>query len=399
MQFFYFHLHRSRQMYAELLQKAQSTLSLSLPTTGTTPQGANFLPNIRENFAHISFWTQKEWTSYKSKQQNDGVLAGDQGVKPFDFIESEDGIPVSGERIKAITRGCRELFQSIRVMWEQAGRKAPETWGKMTHGNKELYRQKIKALYPELAFCEGDWKCEALATNLYPGWYRNHIKAPDHRQQSKVRVCSSKSPTPAPIGVPEHSRSPSVPTGILESTPGCLSISAVIPPALTPTPKHLNVSTVTPVAFVPTPGAGSIEHCSLQAASPTTPAITPIPETNAHPDSSGISNEIIMDSDASQGFTQAAVSPTHSPSPLPLSPYPESYDPSPEPNPPPGAALSPVWATVAAFGAPAVSIQGETTHEHSIQVSHGPEIPFLSLTVPLFLGRKSIVRFHHLGTE
>ncbi|KAF9786835.1 hypothetical protein BJ322DRAFT_1019415 [Thelephora terrestris] len=111
-----------------------------------------------------SFRTQKDWTSYKAGMQNEAGFAGDQGPGSCDYIESEDGTPVK---------------------WEDAGRSVPETWGKMPHGNKEFFCQTMKEQFPELGFCEDDWKCEHLATHLYPGWHRNHGKASaDSKQQS-----------------------------------------------------------------------------------------------------------------------------------------------------------------------------------------------------------------------
>jgi hypothetical protein len=65
---------------------------------------------------------------------------------------------------------------AIKVLWKAAGRSIPETWGKMSHRNKPYFCQTIKEQFPKLGSCEDGWKCNYLATHLYPGWHQNHGK-------------------------------------------------------------------------------------------------------------------------------------------------------------------------------------------------------------------------------
>jgi len=168
----------------------------------------------------------------------------------FDCIESVDGIPVSFERLKAVRRGARELFISLQMMWEGNGRKVPDTWGKMSHGNKEFYRQKMKEQFPEIALCEGDWKCEYVATQTYPGWHRTHRQEkvkqePGVKQQSKKTARASQSPIPTPGIAPGQPRLSSLPEQ--PHLPPAVNPSISIPiPDLHPNIHHLSSTSTTP---------------------------------------------------------------------------------------------------------------------------------------------------------
>lgn len=364
-------------MYAELLSKAQPIP----PAAGATPQGAVTLLN-REALPQIGFWNQRDWTSYKSKQQNDGALTGDHGARTFDFIESEEGIPVSADRIKSISRDSRELFQSLKVLWEKSGRSVPETWGKMTFGNKEFYRQKMKELYPELSFCEGDWKCEHLATQLYPGWYRNHVKSKvEAGPESNRRLRKTKSPTPIPTGgISGSSHSPSVPTPMLNNVPGLSTVSPTSPPAFSSTPS---------------PGAAEQDH-PPQTPIQLTPTATLAVTIGTSLDT-GVTHEIDMLSEESPGASPVlgATHPPSVPSPsfhlndgtrmvssvshataIPNCPPPTPITTClvPDKSASPGTTLplgTPVQ-TVVAPGTSTPSPQPETTPNSSIQVRRGP---------------------------
>jgi hypothetical protein len=199
-------------MYTDLLRTAQPKPS-SATTTGHQ-EVALPLKNPRENHQLINFWTLADWKSYKNNVkinlQSEVGSTGEQAK--LEYIESEDGIPVSPDRVKAMRSCCRELFLSIQLVWEKAGRSIPVKWKNMNYDDKDFFRRKLKAQFPELGFCENDWKCEELATNTYSGWHRTYGKAgdqvkpePNGKQQSKRTASSSKSLTPAPDHGPGRS--------------------------------------------------------------------------------------------------------------------------------------------------------------------------------------------------
>ena len=356
-------------MYSELLHKSQST-----PVAArATPQGTVPSTN-RENLPHVGFWNQRDWTSYKSKQQNDGALTGEQGTKMFDFIESEEGIPVSADKIKAISRDSRELFQSIRVLWEESRRSVPESWGKTTFGNKEFFQQKMKELYSELSFCEGDWKCEHLATQLYPGWYRNHVKdkveaGPDLKRCLKRTAHSSKTPTPVPsVNVSGRSCSPPIPNPVLNnapelsalsSTPGPDTIGCDLPPQ---TPIPVTSTTAPAINIGVSLDLGTSHEIDvLPEASPnSTPTLSPAQPLSLSPPPSHLYDTTQV---VGSGLHAAA-------SPIPPPQIPVSDGPSHEENTSPSTTLplnTPI-PTVVAPSTSAASPQPGTTHNGSIQV-------------------------------
>ena len=232
-------------MYADLLHNLQS--NPPQPPAVDVGHPGTLVPS-RARYPQINYWTLKDWTSYKACVKQADVIASDDDVMAFDFIESMDGIPVSIERINAIRRGARELFVSIQMQWENNGRRAPGTWGTMSHGNKEFYRQKMKEQFPELAFCEGDWKCEQIGTQTYSGWYRTHGKPkqePAGKRPSKRMASSSKSPTP----VPDSTAGRSLPTPVNTFVSVPISDSHQNPHHLSPTSATPGsvLSPVTPV--------------------------------------------------------------------------------------------------------------------------------------------------------
>ena len=315
-------LHSERRMYTDLLRGPQSNL-VQPPPVG--PQSTPVL--LRAHYPQISYWTQKDWTSYKASVRQGGVMMpGDQGAACLDFIESVEGATVSTERISGIRRAARELFISIQASWETNGRNVPATWGAMSHGNKDYYRRKMKEQFPELALCEGDWKCEYVATQTYSGWYRTYgqpkvKQEPGGKKRSK-KTANSFTPTPVPDNTPEQYRLSPAPVPALGSFPEQPHLPPTANPSIS-TPisdSHPNLHylppTGTTLSFV---------------ASPVTPILGLEP------------NPLNTDSPTAQGAdhhnTVEVTNPTWGPTPLPESQlsqslHPETLTASPDPVPP-----------------------------------------------------------------
>ena len=196
-----------RQMYTDLLRDSKSNPQQPSPTNQPIPALS------RAEHPQINYWTQEDWNIRKAKVRQAGIITSESKdeVGALDFIESVDGIPVSMERIAAIRCSSHKLFVSLRMMYKKHKRGVPGSWGLMSHSDKLFYREKMKEQYPELGLCEADWKFEFVATDAYPGWYRNHgggkakvKQEPGAKQQSKTTTSSSGSPTPTPNDAPGH---------------------------------------------------------------------------------------------------------------------------------------------------------------------------------------------------
>ena len=87
------------------------------------------------------------------------------------FIKDEDGKPIDGHRAMEI---CR-IAWSIWAELVKNGR-APKSWCKADMLTAQEYNRKMRHFFPELCFCEFDWKAEQIVIENYPSWYQHHSK-------------------------------------------------------------------------------------------------------------------------------------------------------------------------------------------------------------------------------
>lgn len=106
------------------------------------------------------------------------------------YIEHPDGSTIDDERAKSIRRHARAIWQQFA----QVSNLLPLTWGKASIAVSRQYHQEMRAKFPELAFCEDDWKAEEIATYYYPSWYKNHKKGAIKEEDDVVSQAGSKRP-------------------------------------------------------------------------------------------------------------------------------------------------------------------------------------------------------------
>jgi hypothetical protein len=107
------------------------------------------------------------------------------------YVEMEDGEVVDGHAAADIRKYARSIWVHIATTSETG---TPAKWGEAGVKNHEAYRTQMYERYPNLQFCESDWKVDQIATDYYPSWYstwrKNHsesgptIKA-EHCQDSE----------------------------------------------------------------------------------------------------------------------------------------------------------------------------------------------------------------------
>jgi hypothetical protein len=131
----------------------------------------------REDYPNVRFWVKRHWTEFLNDQLIDITLpVGTQGRGraraslnvnvAMRYVESEDGRAIDGDR-------AAEIRKFARAIWVSFGKRglAPTKWGQADVETRKQYCQEMNSRFPELRFCELDWKSEQIATDNYPSWY------------------------------------------------------------------------------------------------------------------------------------------------------------------------------------------------------------------------------------
>ena len=125
----------------------------------------------QKDFPHITFWSRRDWSSRRN--ESDKV-----------FIETEDGNVVSDSRMNDMRKYARSLWE---IFLDEGA--APPTWGEAAPNISQRYRDLMCDEFPELRFCEKNWKADYIATIHYPSWHRYQVKM----NKSKKRKMRSRS--------------------------------------------------------------------------------------------------------------------------------------------------------------------------------------------------------------
>ena len=81
------------------------------------------------------------------------------------YIELEDGTVINGDRAGDI----RKFARSIWVSFSKNG-PPPAKWGLADVEMRKTYCREMGNRFPELKYCDLDWKAEQIATDNYPSW-------------------------------------------------------------------------------------------------------------------------------------------------------------------------------------------------------------------------------------
>ena len=63
---------------------------------------------------------------------------------------------------------------------------APMTWGRADAEIAHMFRREMHSKFFEFTLCNNDWKADLLATEHYPSWYNNHIRADNIKAEVKI---------------------------------------------------------------------------------------------------------------------------------------------------------------------------------------------------------------------
>jgi hypothetical protein len=157
--------------------KLAESLSISADPTGTTGLRPQTLPVAlkaqeatipsydRPDFPSDFIWTRLDW---KKAQEKPSMQL--EKSHPLRFVVDKYNRPISLERVGAIRMTSRRVFIDIWNLGEKA-----KSWGTASGLASKMYYREMITFFPELGYCDNNWKCDAIATTSYASWRRNHL--------------------------------------------------------------------------------------------------------------------------------------------------------------------------------------------------------------------------------
>jgi len=140
-------------------------------------------PLCQEDYPKIKFWFKRQWTEFSnvhatnaaSGPQARGRSRAAQGINvTMQYVELEDGTVVGGDRATEMRKFARAIWVSV----SKAG-PLPSKWGQADVQTRQQYLSAMGSRFPELRFCDLDWKIDQIATDNYPSWYSNWVSNRD----------------------------------------------------------------------------------------------------------------------------------------------------------------------------------------------------------------------------
>jgi hypothetical protein len=114
----------------------------------------------------VHFWHSK---SFKPGEKYPGEVG-----KRLRFLEDLNGEPMKQKRLDDIRRFLNGAFRELKELMHDLLPKK----GWATGADRELMARchsELTQRFPELAYCEGDWKSRALMIEWFPSWQQIHM--------------------------------------------------------------------------------------------------------------------------------------------------------------------------------------------------------------------------------
>lgn len=127
------------------------------------------------------FWTREDWENRPSDpvgtmKVSDSLKRGPKRLGQGENVTARwvchaNGTVVSGARAKNIR-------ERIYAVWHDMKDKGtlPSRWGEVGVSAADELRADLRSRFPELAYCESDWKVDLICTQNYTHWYNTHIR-------------------------------------------------------------------------------------------------------------------------------------------------------------------------------------------------------------------------------
>lgn len=124
----------------------------------------------------VKFWNKASWKKHtkdakdtttvnQNAPKKGNTRAADGENVTMQFIEDADGRTIDGHRAGEIRKHARSIFNDI-AKWTTP----PGTWGGASSVMRDYYHQQMYRRFPEVQFCDLDWKAEKIASEAYTHW-------------------------------------------------------------------------------------------------------------------------------------------------------------------------------------------------------------------------------------
>jgi hypothetical protein len=140
-------------------------------------------PLRQEDYPKIKFWFKRQWTEFSNSHPTNSISGPQargrsraaQGINvSMQYVELEDGTIISGDRATEIRKFARAIWVSISKTDAP-----PSKWGQADIQTRQKYLSSMGFRFPELRFCDLEWKSDQIATDNYPSWYTNWLSKHD----------------------------------------------------------------------------------------------------------------------------------------------------------------------------------------------------------------------------
>lgn len=156
----------SLTVHTQSARSIQATLPVEPASARTTKKTLDVPAPLEQldvgEYPYVKFWDLSDWTHFKSKKTDAGI-----SFHKLQFMEDEEGKPVSSERLAKMTKTAKELWNEL-----YSTRSDPATWSTKLHSNSQYFARTMQLEYPEFRYCDGNWKADAFATIRFPDWNR-----------------------------------------------------------------------------------------------------------------------------------------------------------------------------------------------------------------------------------
>ncbi|THH32148.1 hypothetical protein EUX98_g2043 [Antrodiella citrinella] len=130
---------------------------------------ANLIP--KESCPLVTYYKRSDWDAERKSPTRGGTkLARDNENVMMLYIEDINGTAVDGITASLMRAFSRSIFATLDSLGLATAR-----WSDASHVAHEQFCREMRVKYPQLRYCDDDWKAEGIAGVTYSKWYaRTH---------------------------------------------------------------------------------------------------------------------------------------------------------------------------------------------------------------------------------